>query len=155
MPSLTIPDLPKGYKIRRIEVEDYERGAIEPLKALTSVGSVTKKLFTSIVNDWNKNNDIYHVLVIVTPQNIVAAIGSIIIESKIIHQGGKVGHIEDIAVNPSQQGNHLGLCLIRNLLSIGKENGCYKVILDCDPKNEKFYVKCGLQKAGYEMEYRF
>ena len=30
----------------------------------------------------------------------------------------------------------------------------YKIILDCDEKNVKFYEKCGFNNAGVEMQIR-
>ncbi|VEU22229.1 DEKNAAC103270 [Brettanomyces naardenensis] len=153
--SLEIPALPEGYQIRRINADDYERGALETLKTLTTVGKISKEEFTELINTWDKNPEIYHTLLVLNPSGKVAAIGSIIVESKLIHKCGKVGHIEDIAVNRNEQGKKLGLTLIRRLINIGAEAGCYKVILDCDPANELFYVKCGLSRTGVEMQFRF
>ncbi len=45
-----------------------------------------------------------------------------------IHQLGRVGHIEDIAVAKDQQGKKLGLHIILALDHIGEQLGCYKVI---------------------------
>jgi GNAT superfamily N-acetyltransferase len=44
-----------------------------------------------------------------------------------IHNLGLVGHIEDIAVLPSQQGKKLGLRIIQALDGIAERVGCYKV----------------------------
>ena len=30
-------------------------------------------------------------------------------------------------------------------------NDCYKVILDCEDHNQKFYEKCGFHRKGVEM----
>lgn len=152
---LAIPPFPEGYQLRPIETTDYKKGALEVLKNLTTVGEISEEEFSTLVGTWQHNPEIYHTYVIVNAKDRVVTIGSIIIEAKLIHHCGKVGHIEDIAVNSDEQGKRLGLTLIRYLLAVGKRNGCYKVILDCDPENEGFYIKCGLSRAGYEMEYRF
>jgi len=46
-----------------------------------------------------------------------------------IHNLGKVGHIEDIAVAKDQQGKKLGLRIIQALDYISEKVGCYKVRL--------------------------
>ena len=93
-----------------------------------------------------------------------------------IHNLGKVGHIEDIAVAKDQQGKKLGLRIIQALDYISEQIGCYKVfppslpfvlppfplsntpsqsILDCSEANEGFYVKCGYKRAGLEMAHYY
>ncbi|QPG73219.1 hypothetical protein FOA43_000526 [Brettanomyces nanus] len=157
MPSFIdeLPPLPDGYHIRKICSDDYGRGALEVLKALTTVGEITNKEFEHTIETWARHPEIYHTLVILDLSETVVAIGSVIVESKLIHHCGKVGHIEDIAVRPNQQGKKLGCTLIRHLIKIAGSLDCYKVILDCDPANEMFYAKCGLSKAGTEMQFRF
>ena len=51
-----------------------------------------------------------------------------------IHECGKVGHIEDISVAKSEQGKKLGYYLVTSLTKVAQENDCYKVILDCSLK---------------------
>ena len=97
----------------------------------------------------------YNPYVITDGTDRVVATGNVIIERKVIHRGGLVGHIEDIAVAKDQQGKKLGLILIQHLSEVAKDAGCYKVILDCDEKNVGFYEKCGYKKAGVEMDLRF
>jgi glucosamine-phosphate N-acetyltransferase len=46
-----------------------------------------------------------------------------------------VGHIEDIAVDPKQQGKKLGLRIIQALTGVAEGLGCYKTILDCSKDN--------------------
>jgi glucosamine-phosphate N-acetyltransferase len=49
----------------------------------------------------------------------------------------------------------LGKLLIAALDTVAKEVGCYKCILDCDPRNTGFYEKCGYEKSGQEMSHYF
>ena len=72
-----------------------------------------------------------------------------------IHNCGRVGHIEDIAVAKDQQGKKLGLRLIQALDHIAAQIGCYKSILDCSETNEGFYVKCGFRRAGLQMAHYY
>ena len=81
----------------------------------------------------------------------IVASGTLIIEPKIIHQFGKVGHIEDIFVNPEYQGQGLGEEIVTHLIDLSKEYGCYKCILNCDVNLIKFYQKCGLEPKNMQM----
>jgi glucosamine-phosphate N-acetyltransferase len=72
-----------------------------------------------------------------------------------IHNRGLVGHVEEIAIAKELQGKGLGLKMIQALDSVGKTVGCYKNILNCGPKNEPFYVKCGYHNSGTEMSRYF
>lgn len=151
--------LPAGYSIRRATKSDYD-GITSVLKVLTTVGNVKKEDFDSVVEHWDSvkidvSRHMYNCTVITNEIGEVVATGSLIIERKVIHECGLVGHIEDIAVREDQQGKKLGLFLIQYLYKLAKESGCYKAILDCDEKNVGFYEKCGLQKAGVEMQIRF
>lgn len=149
-----------GYTIRRICKDDYE-GIIDTLKVLTVVGDLSRSQFEEIVDHW----DSVHVngtttrqynphVIVEEATGQIAATGNIIIERKLIHQGGLCGHIEDIAVSKNHQGKRLGRFLIDNLTQLGFDAGCYKVILDCDEKNVPFYEKCGYYRAGVEMQIR-
>jgi glucosamine-phosphate N-acetyltransferase len=46
-----------------------------------------------------------------------------------------VGHIEDIAVDPKQQGKKLGLRIIQALTGVAEGLGCYQTILDSSKDN--------------------
>ena len=41
--------------------------------------------------------------------------------------------------------------VIEQLVHLGKELGCYKVILDCSQKNVPFYEKCGFKVKEVQM----
>jgi glucosamine-phosphate N-acetyltransferase len=65
----------------------------------------------------------------------IVACGSIFTEQKLVRGGGIVGHIEDIAVSKTMQGKQLGIRVIKALEEIGRQKGCYKIILDCGKNN--------------------
>lgn len=146
--------LPKGYSFRAPSAKDHAQYT-ETLKVLTKVGDISPEQFQDVIYNWEKYSDIYHPRVIVDENDTVVATGMLVVEQKIIHTCGKVGHIEDIAVAKSQQGNRLGDYLISLLTEIAKDAGCYKVILDCSPENVGFYEKCGYLPVGIEMGHRF
>ena len=70
-------------------------------------------------------------------------------ETKLIHNFGRVAHIEDVVVDKSMQGYGLG----KKLLEIAKKESkdCYKIILDCSSENVGFYKKCGFEWKGNQL----
>ncbi|ODV90785.1 hypothetical protein CANCADRAFT_110745 [Tortispora caseinolytica NRRL Y-17796] len=148
----SIECLPSGYKIRPIDKADF--GAVEVLRVLTTVGDVTREAFEKVYESWVSHKDTYYVLVIENDIGDIVSVGSLIVEKKLIHNCGSIGHIEDIAVAKSEQGKKLGLTLIKTLTSISERLGCYKTILDCSENNIGFYEKCGFQKTGAMMTRR-
>lgn len=155
IPSSVVSTLPEGYTLRPIARDDYKRGVLETLGALTTVGEISPEIFGQLFDYWHKHNDAYFTIVILDGQGQVVSVGTILVERKLIHACGLVGHIEDIAVAKSQQGKKLGIKLITALTEIGKERGVYKIILDCSEHNVEFYKKCGYSVAGVEMSIRF
>ena len=65
----------------------------------------------------------------------IVGVGCVFIERKFLRGLGKVGHIEDIAVDPAQQGKKIGIRIIDALTRISEGRGCYKTILNCSDKN--------------------
>lgn len=112
----------------------------ELLKQLTVVGNPT-----------SVDPDIYNNIYLILYDEKIVACATLLIENKIIHDGGKVGHIEDVTVDQTYRNQGLGKMLIDHCVKIGRENGCYKVILDCDDDNVKFYEKCGFKARGICM----
>ena len=147
--------LPDGYSFRKLKSTDYSNNYIETLKVLTTVGEINQEQFDNLFATWSKNPEIYQPHVIVNSTGTIVATGMLLVESKLIHECGKVGHIEDISVATSEQGKKLGNYLVRSLSLLAQKNGCYKVMLHCSPHNVSFYEKCGYKNDGIEMVQRF
>lgn len=67
----------------------------------------------------------------------------------------KTLYIDDLCVDETLRGQHIGRQLYDAVITFAKENGCYNVTLNVWSLNEaamKFYEKCGLkpQKVGME-----
>ncbi|ANB13595.1 glucosamine 6-phosphate N-acetyltransferase [Sugiyamaella lignohabitans] len=155
IPRSVTRELPAGYTMRPIRAADYDRGVLDVLRVLTTVGDIQREEFEAQFNYWFKHNDTYFTLVIVNEFDRVVGVGSAVVERKLIHKCGNVTHIEDIAVARSEQGKKLGLHIIHALTDIGKSQGAYKVILDCSEDNVRFYEKCGFVRVGVEMSLKF
>lgn len=153
------------FKIRRITITDFQQ-VKEALEFLTEVEPLSQEKFNKVLEYWStyklpgRDTPVYNCFVIVPVNDNgeetgeVAAVGTIFIEQKLIHGGALTGHIEDIAVNGKFQGKKLGKKLINHLSQYGLNNGCYKIILDCEEKNVGFYQKCDFHQHGIEMQIR-
>jgi glucosamine-phosphate N-acetyltransferase len=74
----------------------------------------------------------------------IIATSSVLIESKFLHCGSKVGHIEDVVVCNDARGAGLGQKIVQHCIDYARDAGCYKVILDCSNDNVPFYINCGM-----------
>ncbi|KAJ5595518.1 Glucosamine 6-phosphate N-acetyltransferase [Penicillium hispanicum] len=147
--------LPTDYTIRPVRRSDYQRGFLDVLRVLTTVGEISAEQWNKRYDWIASRNDEYYLLVVCDGADRVVGTGSLIVERKFIHELGLVGHIEDIAVEKGQQGKKLGLRIIQALDYVAAQVGCYKSILDCSEANEGFYVKCGFKRAGLEMAHYY
>ena len=81
--------------------------------------------------------------------------GTIIISSKMIHNYSKIGHIEDVFIRNNYQSQGNGKILIEALIKKCNNEGCYKVILDCNEELKSFYERCGLENKNIQMSKYF
>lgn len=141
------------YTLRKIEVSDYNKQYLKLLENLSIVQShlITYELFEDFVKKLNDN----HLIYVIEYSEKVIATGTIFIEHKLIHGLGKVGHIEDIVVDPEYGGNNFGKLIVTSLVEYAKEKNCYKVILDCNDKVCNFYKKCEFKTCGQQMSLYF
>ena len=137
--------------LRKLEQTDYNKGYLDLLSVLTIIGEISESDF---VKEYQTilSHQPYNIYVIedTITQKIIAT-GTLLIEQKIIHSLGKVGHIEDIVVSKDYQGYSLGKRIMEVLVSLAKEYGCYKIILDCSDDVKGFYEKCGFVQKGIMM----
>ncbi len=68
----------------------------------------------------------------------------------------KTLYIDDLCVDETKRGRHIGRRLYDYAVAFAKENGCYNLTLNvwtCNPSAMKFYENCGLkpQKIGMEL----
>jgi len=115
------------------------------------MGNLSENIFRERCSELEANPD-YKIRVIEDAETgRLIASATLLVERKFIHECGKVGHIEDVVVDSAYRGQNLGVLIIKELLHLGEESGCYKVILDCADANVGFYEKCGLERKGVEM----
>ncbi|KAI0182745.1 acyl-CoA N-acyltransferase [Xylaria flabelliformis] len=152
--SLRDDDLPDGFAIRPLARDDYHKGFYECLRVLTWVADPTEAEYLERFEEMRDARDTYFFLVVEFEDRIVGT-GCLVAEKKFIHGHGKCGHVEEIAVLKEHQGKGLGLKIMQALESVAGAVGCYKNILNCGPRNEPFYEKCGFHNSGIEMSKYF
>lgn len=144
--------VPTGFILRPLERGDFNKGFLSVLSQLTIVGNVSKKEFLELYEYFNDNAGQYFTVVIEDAANgIIVGCCTLFVERKFIHHLGCVGHLEDAVTLTKYRGRHFGRLLIQSLMSVSKNVGCYKVILDCKSSNVAFYEKCGLEKKEVQM----
>lgn len=143
--------LPPSYKIRNLELSDYDNGYLEVLGQLTTVGQITKEDFAEQLERMKNLTNTYHIIVIINDSQKVVASGSLVIEHKFIHSLGMLGHIEDVVVDQNERRGGIGRTLITALKDLAFEEGCYKITLDCSCNNEPFYLKNDFKCNGLQM----
>ena len=131
-------------------IENVKNNYIKLLSSLTITSNISTSDFIKYIDDIYKNGIIY--ISIIDNTKIIAS-GTIFLEQKIIRNGQKVGHIEDIVIDPKFRGLSLSSNIINKLIEYGFENNCYKIILDCDKNIKKVYEKCGFIEKSIQMAF--
>ena len=137
--------------IREIEEGDLEKEFLDTLDFLRKTSNIDKNKAKEILEKIKLNpNHIIHVAI--DDKKIVGST-TLFIEQKFIHDGGLVGHIEDVVVRKDYEGQGIGMKLVSFLLDVAKQRKCYKTILNCEDSLKPFYEKIGFKKATNEMRY--
>lgn len=123
-------------QLRPLASTDYHRGHLAVLSVLTVVTDPGEDAWRAQFEAVRAAPRTYYPIVIVDkPSDRIVAVGTVFVERKFLRGLGCVGHIEDIAVDKSQQGKKLGLRIIHALTAISENSGCYKTILNCSDSN--------------------
>ena len=131
-------------EIRKLKEFDITQGFLELVSQFRPT-NLNVSQAKDIFNDYRPQ--IYGGLL----NNRVVGIATLILEHKFIHDGGIVGHIEDVIVYSEYRNQDIGSKLIKYVIAEAKRVGAYKVILDCDLDVSKFYEKLGFVKYNIGM----
>jgi len=138
-------------EIREIEEDDLEKGFLESLDFLRKASNIDKNMAKEILKKIKLNpNHIIHVAI--DDKKIVGST-TLLVEQKFIHDGGLVGHIEDVVVRKDYEGKGIGIKLVTSMLERAKEKNCYKTILDCKDDVKQFYERIGFKRESNCMRY--
>lgn len=133
--------------LRELTTEDFNAGFTETLSAIKQVDVSLKKAYEIFNERITQGIRSY----VVEDCGLVVATASMLIETKFYRNGGKVAHVEDVAINPDYQGMGFGKLIMRCLEKEATSLGCYKMILDCSDYNVGFYEKNGYKKQESQM----
>ena len=137
--------------IREIEEEDLDRGFLEVLDNLRMASDLEDPKAKEVLEKIKQNPN--HRIHVAIDDNKVVGTTTLLIEQKFIHQGGLVGHIEDVVIRKDYEGTGIGIKLVLSLLEYAKKKQCYKTILDCNDNVKPFYEKIGFKYESNCMRY--
>ena len=138
-------------KIREIVEGDIENGFLKSLDSLRKTSEIDKEvardILKKIITDPN------HIIHVADDNGKIVGSATLLIEQKFIHNGGHVGHIEDVVVSKEFEGRGIGFKLVTSLLEIADTRNCYKTILDCKDELIPFYERIGFKQESNQMRY--
>jgi glucosamine-phosphate N-acetyltransferase len=137
--------------IRKLRKEDLQNGFLTTLDSLKQASNIETKKAEEIFEKINSTPD--YIIVVAELEGKVVGATTLLIEQKFIHNGGLVGHIEDVVVDKNHQGQKIGEKIMKFLLDIANERGCYKTILDCTDDVKLFYEKLGFKQVASELRF--
>ena len=137
--------------IRELKEDDIQKGFLKTLDTLRKTSSITQEKALEIFKEIKINPK--HIIIIAELNGEIIGTTTLLVEPKFIHQGGKVGHIEDVVVRKEFQGRKIGQKIIKFVLQIAKNQGCYKTILDCSDDVKSFYEEIGFKQHSNELRF--
>lgn len=138
--------------IRRAVESDYYNGHVEILKQLSdTIDKLTIEQYKYLIDSECSNT---HVFVLESESKVMGSI-TVLIEQKLIHNFGRVAHIEDVVVGNEYRGKNYGKLLVDFAVNFAKTKGCYKVILNCNDSVKSFYEKLGFVYKNHQMAIYF
>ena len=134
------------YTIREIEENDIESGGLlEVLENLAPIGGLTKPAAKTILKEI-KSNPLHRIFVAVQEgidRGLTIGTTTLLVEPKFIFGGGRVVHIEDVAVRVEYQRKGIGFKLVCYATEQAAAMRCVRTVLDCSNENIPFYEKIG------------
>ena len=137
--------------IRELKKDDLWNGFLSTLDSLRQASNITKEKAEKIFQKIDTDPD--HIIVVAELDGRIVGATTLLIETKFIHEGGRVGHIEDVVVAKEHQGKGIGAEIIKFLLKYAKNRGCYKTILDCTEDVKPFYEKLGFKHNSNALRF--
>ena len=138
-------------KIRDIVESDIENGFLETLDSLRKASDLDVEIGKDILRKIISNPN--HIIHVAEMNGKIIGSTTLLIEQKFIHNGGRVGHIEDVVVSKKYEGKGIGIKLVSSLLEKARVMNCYKTILDCQDELIPFYERIGFKQESSQMRY--
>ena len=153
-PVLSVSSPGEGLLVRSLSLEDYDRGFLELLGQLTSVGEISRDQWEQRWREMKECSGTYYVIVIEDLENKrVIGAATMVMEKKFIHSCGSVGRLEDVVVSDQYRGRQLGKLVVSVATQLAVKLGAYKVTLNCNDKMIKFYSSIGYKSEDGNSNY--
>ena len=137
--------------IRELKEDDIQKGFLKTLDTLRQTSSITQEKALEIFKEIKINPK--HIIIIAELNGEIIGTTTLLVEPKFIHQGGFVGHIEDVVVSKEFQGQKIGEKIIKYVLKLAENHSCYKTILDCSDDVKSFYEEIGFKQHSNELRF--
>ena len=137
--------------IRKLQKEDLWNGFLTTLDSLRETSNIKRERAEEVFEKITANEN--HIIAVAELDGKIVGATTLFIEPKFIHEGGLVGHIEDVVVDRNYQGKKIGEKIVKYLLKIAKDKGCYKTILDCNDDVKLFYEKMGFKHNANALRF--
>lgn len=138
-------------QVRNLKLDDFHMGFLETLSTLTDVGFDPETDFAKLKSLWAQRLEEHVKTYVAIEGKEVVGTATMFVEQKFIHNGGRVAHVEDVAVRESHQRIGVGSLIMDQIEKDAIGEGCYKIILDCGRHNEAFYSKLGYHRHESQM----
>ena len=131
---------------RNIERKDLDQVflLLNQLKNMDTSTVDKDKAWSDFINNTSSNS------VVGIYNDKIVAYGSVVIENKV--RGEVAGHIEDIVVDSEVRGKMIGVSLIKELINVAKNKGCYRITLFCKETLVNFYARNGFEINNVVMK---
>nr|XP_034955127.1 glucosamine 6-phosphate N-acetyltransferase isoform X1 [Zootoca vivipara] len=153
-PAISPAEPGSGLVLRPLCIADISKGFLKVLGQLTETGIVSPEEFIKTFDHMKSSGDYYVTVVEDTILGEIVATATLVIEHKFTHSCAKRGRIEDVVVTGECRGKQLGKLLMSTLTLLSKRLNCYKITLECQPKNVAFYEKFGYSVSEENYMYK-
>ena len=141
----------KFFKCQKLYLEILKKKDLDQVFVLLNqlkkidIDNIDKdKAWSDFINNTGSNS------VVGLYNDKIVAYGSVVVENKV--RGEVAGHIEDIVVDSEVRGKMIGVSLIKELIKVAKNKGCYRITLFCKETLVNFYGRNGFEVNNVVMK---
>ncbi|CAI9832414.1 MAG: GNAT family N-acetyltransferase [Nitrosopumilus sp.] len=137
--------------VRELRRDDLWNGFLRALDTLRPASSMGRERAGEVFERIDANPD--QIVLVAEAGGRIAGTVTLFIDQKFIHDGGRAGHVEDLAVLPEFQGMGVGAALMGELVRRAAGEGCYKTVLNCPDHIVPFQAGNGFRPGTRNMRY--
>ncbi|XP_063698967.1 probable glucosamine 6-phosphate N-acetyltransferase isoform X2 [Culicoides brevitarsis] len=130
-------------KVRPLQDGDYNRGFLQLLSQLTSVGDISLPQFLNRFAQMRASGDYFVTVIEDTRKNKIIGSATLVLEKKFIRNCAIRGQLEDVVVDDTYRGKQLGKLIVVTVSLLADYLGAYKMTLNCKDKLIPFYRSIG------------